>query len=78
MLEAATGPKTDYKVEGTMLKGGSAIYCPSCKNHQTVGRPGEKLDLPLTLVCDKCGTTLELSKSQSMGVHVAVQGAQAD
>ncbi len=58
-----------------MLKGGSAIYCPACKNHQTVGSPGEKLDLPLTITCAKCGATLDLTKSESMGVHVTVHGA---
>ena len=60
-----------------MLKGGGAIYCPSCHNHQTVGKAGEKLELPMTITCDKCGATLALSKSQSMGVHVTVQGAPA-
>ena len=58
-----------------MLKGGTAIYCPSCRNHQTVGQPGEKLPLPTTVTCGKCGATLELTKSESMGVHVVVQGA---
>ncbi len=57
-----------------MLKGGGAIYCPACHNHQTVGNPGEKLDLPMTVTCGKCGASLTLTKSQSMGVHVTVEG----
>ena len=60
-----------------MFKGGSAIYCPACNNHQTVGKTGEKLDLPLTITCGKCGASLDLTKSQSMGVHVVVHGAGA-
>ncbi len=60
-----------------MLKGGTAIYCPACHNHQTVGQPGEKLPLPYTVTCSKCHATLELTTSESMGVHVAVQGAGA-
>ncbi len=60
-----------------MLKGGGAIYCPACHNHQTVGSAGQKLDLPMNVTCGKCGATLVLTKSQSMGVHVAVQAAPA-
>lgn len=58
-----------------MLKGGTAIYCPACHNHQTVGHQGEKLTLPYAVTCTKCGAVLELTKSESMGVHVVVQGA---
>jgi transcription elongation factor Elf1 len=58
-----------------MMRGGGAIYCPACNNHQVVGSPGEKLQLPMTLTCSKCGATLSIAKSESMGVHVSVQAA---
>ena len=57
------------------MKGGSAIYCPACHHRQLVGSPGEPLDLPRTVPCEKCGATLALEKSRSGGVHVTVQGA---
>jgi hypothetical protein len=58
-----------------MMKGGSAIYCPACGHRQTVGHPGEKLELPLTVTCEKCSAALSLVKSESLGVHVTVAGA---
>lgn len=53
------------------MKGGSAIYCPACSHRQTVGSPGEKLDLPVRMACEKCGAALVVEKSQSGGVHVS-------
>ena len=55
------------------MKGGSAIYCPACNHRQAIGEPGEPLDLPMSVVCDGCGATLTVEKSQSGGAHVTVQ-----
>jgi DNA-directed RNA polymerase subunit RPC12/RpoP len=55
------------------MKGGNAIYCPSCSHRQAVGKAGETLALPRTVTCDKCGARLTLDKSRSGGVHVVVE-----
>lgn len=57
------------------MKGGSAIYCPACSQRQTVGRPGEKLELPLRIRCVECGAELVVEKSLSGGVHVSMGAA---
>lgn len=54
------------------MKGGGAIYCPACNARQTVGNPGEKLELPLRVSCAKCGAALLVEKSESGGVHVTM------
>lgn len=72
----APAESASTRQEDTM-KGGKAIYCPSCNNHQVVGDPGDNLQLPMTVTCGKCGAVLTVSKSESMGVHVIVQGAPA-
>ena len=53
------------------MKGGTGIYCPACSHRQTVGFPGEKLQLPLRTRCAKCGAELIVDRSQSGGVHVS-------
>ncbi|HEX6559260.1 MAG TPA: hypothetical protein VF021_07350 [Longimicrobiales bacterium] len=52
------------------MKGGNAIYCPQCSKRQTVGKPGEKIELPTAVVCEHCGARLTLQKSESGGVHI--------
>ena len=59
------------------MRGGSAIYCPTCHNRQTVGKPGEKLELPQQVVCEKCGAALSLEKSDSGGIRVTAGGISA-
>lgn len=59
------------------MKGGTAIYCPVCRARQTVGKPGEKLELPMKVSCEKCGAAITLEKSESAGVHVTVEGKAA-
>jgi hypothetical protein len=59
------------------MKGGSAIYCPTCNNRQNVGDPGRTLELPLTVRCGKCGASLTLEKSRSGGIHVTAAGTAA-
>ncbi|MEJ2678355.1 MAG: hypothetical protein P8174_04665 [Gemmatimonadota bacterium] len=51
------------------MKGGSAFFCPACNERQTAGKPGEKLELPMTVKCQKCGATVSLEKSLSGGIH---------
>ena len=60
-----------------MMKGGSAIYCPGCNNRQVVGVAGQKVELPMTVTCSKCGAIIAIAKSESSGVHVTLQGASA-
>lgn len=60
-----------------MFKGGSAIYCPQCNKRQTVGKSGEKIDLPKDVVCEQCGAKLTLQKSESGGVHIVAGAASA-
>ena len=55
------------------MKGGTAIYCAACNHRQTVGKPGETLELPRTVTCANCGASLVLNKSRSGGVHVTVE-----
>jgi hypothetical protein len=57
------------------MRGGTAILCPSCGNRQTVGQPGEKVELPQRIVCEKCSSALKLEKSLSGGAHVTVDSA---
>ena len=57
-----------------MIKGGTAIYCPSCNHRQTVGKKGETLAVPQTVKCEQCGAQLTLDKSKSGGVHVTLAG----
>lgn len=59
------------------MRGGSAIYCPTCKHRQVVGTAGQKLDLPVVVSCEKCGASLTIERSQSGGAHVTAQGAPA-
>jgi ribosomal protein S27E len=59
------------------MKAGSAVYCPTCHNRQTVGTPGEKLEFPVKVPCQSCGAVLVLEKSRSGGIHVTAEGAVA-
>ncbi|MGD8322532.1 MAG: hypothetical protein PVJ02_18920 [Gemmatimonadota bacterium] len=59
------------------MRGGSAIYCPLCKHRQTVGEPGDHLELPMKVVCEQCGAELKLEPNLSGGVHVTAEGAAA-
>ncbi|HKJ92821.1 MAG TPA: hypothetical protein VJ957_06620 [Longimicrobiales bacterium] len=51
------------------MKGGTAFFCPSCNERQIAGKPGDKLELPMTVTCQKCGASVTLEKSLSGGVH---------
>lgn len=57
------------------MRGGSAILCPSCHHRQSVGVPGERVELPLRMSCGKCGAPLLVEASRSGGAHVSVETA---
>jgi ribosomal protein S27E len=59
------------------MKGGVFVYCPACHHRQSIGSRAESLHLPVHVTCEGCGALLTLDKSESGGVHVTAQGAQA-
>jgi DNA-directed RNA polymerase subunit RPC12/RpoP len=59
------------------MRGGSAILCPACGHREVVGHPGERVGLPLRVVCSRCGAALILEPSLSGGAHVSVEKTPA-